>query len=1274
MMLESQFDYRRVGDSLFHEIVEAVMNKRRSHVLLGARNAGKRYIMHRLPERLRAAGATRVVSVDFHRLLPWQTEQELAHRLFECFTPMLGPAPSCKTLGEGSLVQCLKAATAVAPGLVLLASGVDELGPHLSLLFLQVARSFVQTANPALIVVLTGEVNFQDLVHGPGSAFENCARQIVIQGYDEDEFAKVAASRARVINLEITPEANQRLFQYTGGQYHLLDPLLHAWQGIVGSHAVRENPAQARKEVFKLRELGTHGLELLHHAADLIKQYPAEWPRLERLIQGEETSAGLNNPGPLEFAGLAVRDEQNRLRFCSPLIRRSVQRYFNPRRWGDWYAQLGMWEKALAAYEGIDPALRLRPSGPDDRPVVWELIREFGRHIYSLASQPAEKAPQQRLHLRTAFQRGMQLILGVRSVSFWCRGEGGTWVSLAPMEPPSPSMAEQATLFLPQRHSPSDRRLRPGWLSVPSPEDLGCLVALMSPERDDQPEALVISEIGSGHVLTRERRQLIRDLGEVFLRAYDHLSSVARAIQAAQQRERFEEIAADALIGVEAIQTPRKILEKVAADLMPLGYRRLLFSLVDPGGTHIRGEVDKSWNTTVNVAEATNYPVNRPDSDIQAWVVHHREPRRVSEPLKEPGVNYQIVQAANIGPFALLPLLGQNGEALGTLHVEREDGSLPTEDEVDDLISFGRRLSQVVERCERVTLYQPALQLLRDAIVIVDNLNRVRFANSVAKSEFNVREGWQDKQSAETTRHVFKDDEEVLALITPAIAEGRRSVLPIQEVGRRKRQMTVVAQPIHSPIVRGDRNSKAVIGVMLHFRDHHYMQTGYEVINSLNSEINVRAYVYRLLELPKALGHRWARLWFTPGFNSDDPSRADLSQSRFIGKKSYHLDDPELDAIFTTPGGFNLNDAESARAMREGKVVIYEMTTKKEEPYVDEAGLPITPFLDPPCSVAFKRQPGHRWINFPLRGIEGKMIGMLSMDVPKDFRPRNLNDLDRMAKLIGVCLSSLLESRHIKAASERAIADTAHEVGARLVAANALVSRFRGFARRYPQATGLVDALALFANRCMSSVNEIKNSFVVPAVKKERLPVRGWLAETMKATGWDTEVTIVEGPELWAHFDPLHIERCLVELLRNADDFAQAGVPLRVVIDAGSHGATGDSTVWITVQDNGRGIPESKRELVTGDFYSYRPGAKQGPRGLGLATARRTMEAHGGFITIGGHAIEDGDPPELCGAIITLRWPDLPPLDPNAAPNPKDDSLSTERLPPESETAPLHPE
>ena len=73
-----------------------------------------------------------------------------------------------------------------------------------------------------------------------------------------------------------------------------------------------------------------------------------------------------------------------------------------------------------------------------------------------------------------------------------------------------------------------------------------------------------------------------------------------------------------------------------------------------------------------------------------------------------------------------------------------------------------------------------------------------------------------------------------------------------------------------------------------------------------------------------------------------------------------------------------------------------------------------------------------------------------------------------------------------------------------------------------------------------------------------------------------------------------------------------AGTTPRVVVEA----TCSDGAWRVSVSDNGRGIPPEDRERL---FELYRRGtASVEGSGIGLATARRAVEAHGGGMGITG--------------------------------------------------------
>ncbi len=96
---------------------------------------------------------------------------------------------------------------------------------------------------------------------------------------------------------------------------------------------------------------------------------------------------------------------------------------------------------------------------------------------------------------------------------------------------------------------------------------------------------------------------------------------------------------------------------------------------------------------------------------------------------------------------------------------------------------------------------------------------------------------------------------------------------------------------------------------------------------------------------------------------------------------------------------------------------------------------------------------------------------------------------------------------------------------------------------------------------------------------------------------------------------PEKISRVLRNLIENALRYTPSGGEVRLQAD------TQESTVVVTVQDNGEGIPQEDLPHVFDKFFRgeksrSREGAGHGGAGLGLAIAKGLVEAHGGRIWV----------------------------------------------------------
>lgn len=94
--------------------------------------------------------------------------------------------------------------------------------------------------------------------------------------------------------------------------------------------------------------------------------------------------------------------------------------------------------------------------------------------------------------------------------------------------------------------------------------------------------------------------------------------------------------------------------------------------------------------------------------------------------------------------------------------------------------------------------------------------------------------------------------------------------------------------------------------------------------------------------------------------------------------------------------------------------------------------------------------------------------------------------------------------------------------------------------------------------------------------------------------------------------DRRRIEQILTNLLANAAKYTPPGGTVQVAADSEN------GHVWLSVADNGPGVPASERDIIFDKFYRGRDATKRSEpgSGLGLAIVKSLVELHGGFVRI----------------------------------------------------------
>jgi signal transduction histidine kinase len=236
---------------------------------------------------------------------------------------------------------------------------------------------------------------------------------------------------------------------------------------------------------------------------------------------------------------------------------------------------------------------------------------------------------------------------------------------------------------------------------------------------------------------------------------------------------------------------------------------------------------------------------------------------------------------------------------------------------------------------------------------------------------------------------------------------------------------------------------------------------------------------------------------------------------------------------------------------------------------------------------------------------------------------RTLNSmLDRVADSVGRQRSFLASASHdlrtplAALATELELADDARvspdELRVALRAARADVARLADLAN------DLLELVAAEASgrpllRTPTSMGELLDSVI-----RRVLPL---------AQAAEVEVT-ADSSDVVLSLDRVRAEQAVGNLVANAIAVSPRGSGVEVVVRQGSSGAS--LVLEIEVLDRGPGVPREERERIFEPFHRG-TGARGTGSGLGLATARAAVEAHGGQI---GVADRPGG-----GARFWLRFP-----------------------------------
>jgi two-component system, OmpR family, sensor kinase len=218
---------------------------------------------------------------------------------------------------------------------------------------------------------------------------------------------------------------------------------------------------------------------------------------------------------------------------------------------------------------------------------------------------------------------------------------------------------------------------------------------------------------------------------------------------------------------------------------------------------------------------------------------------------------------------------------------------------------------------------------------------------------------------------------------------------------------------------------------------------------------------------------------------------------------------------------------------------------------------------------------------------------------------------DRMVDALATALS---EAKNAEDTMRRFLADASHELRTPVAALQASAETLLREQPSRPRRDHLEATLARDAARLGRLVDDLLSLARLEASQPARCEpvdlrrVTEAVVSTARRSAGGTQVCLEHHTSARVLGDPDALSRLIQNLVDNA--VVAAGPAGRVEVDVTRSGGE----AYVSVSDNGPGVPAADRERVFDRFVRLRPSATPGS-GLGLAIARRIARQHNGDLT-----------------------------------------------------------
>ncbi len=1181
------FHYRAISGELIDSVGSSFASGE-SVVLLGPRQGGKRHVMLRASERLRTGG--RPVAVIWDPASPSIPD-------WDAFTLTLRKSLEDAGLSPGASAEPGDLIRAAAAGgrVHLVVSNVDSLPPGVARQFLRLVRVLVQER--VLAVLISGEQDLTDLVHGPGSEF-NLATQYFLQGMARDEFGKVFHSYAKAMGISFREPASEceRLWRHTGGSAFFLRHLM--FQAIEARVRTRDGD---REDLLprdlaprtSLSDFTNH----LRNAQRRVSGDPDCWPHLLELLRSDDGKAPApeSAPGTLEFAGLAFREGAS-LRIRSPLVREIAGAYWDNRRLADLHGLHGNWDEAMRRYSGLHPSQCSRPTDADDRVEIERLVSALGLALQS-------EVHRGEAHLTGTLAQGCRFLLGLQVAAFDLRPPAREWtgsLGLLGASGAPKDLASAIPTAIPMSQHPL--LIDVTWAD--------CARLVIVERAIGDYTAIVAGNLESKAPLSRERLRLTERLLDHYQKA--HRQSVAG------EKVRLRLLKRDLHIGIiNAIIEPLgqnaldadQVLSSAGAGLRDLGYHRVLVCAVNPDRRRIAGVVDHSDNPVT--ASMTDWTLTDHEKDIQPWVVHHGRSKVVPDPSAEPLINKEVHNRAQLRPLAIVPMLNPRGYAVGTIHVERADGMVPSAAEVSDLELFGRQLAVLMEQCERVRLQQEVLARIPEPIILTDIAGSVRYINPEARKLF--------PYAACGTALGESIDPDLVPLLQGTLEHGKHRALHKAGFGDNRDYLgTIRFDPLKN---RRDQRT----GTLVHIQEFNHLERAFALISKMAQAHDTKSATAMLVETLQQLGPEWVRMYEV------DPSHpTTLRGTKWTGKG----DRRDIERFQAGEVYLTKDDAPSAFACLDGEPVLaFVFDPDATENFAETPqGIRAEVVREMRTGPVIRRTKGEFWIDLAVKTATRK-IGKVTLQWSPDW-PAELFEVLKLLAEHATALLTAFERRDrviaegrdyvLGSVVEQTMASIGHNLITRIAPLDSISEYFQAVRELDPVSKKMAGRFAEILKDTASTLERTKWALTPVQVKRELCDIGELAKKELQVRLPEDRWSVHVDGDPTVSLDSARFGEAFAEIGRNTQEIAAPESQVTVKVTRGPAGQ-----VRIEYADDGPGVPLENKPRIFDAFFTSR---QSGPRGdgLGLAYVKKVLTAHGGDIE------ETGTPGQGVRFVMTI--------------------------------------